>query len=743
MLSVGAPSVGGAGVKPLVKAVSVAPMATSALTLADRQELLRNWYGPGGPTLRGYLNAGDTANFDATLLNYMRTRTNTHYYFEQSDVGGIVSFINGNSSLGNQRTTKLNRANDIVAHKFPDSVGSSSYTVQLPAGTVDWIHQPSSSVTTNTDFLYTLNQQFFWEELAMAYRLTGGSQYITELKNQLESWSAQYTRPTSWDDWIRIRPKWDLFTTSNRVKSWIYAYNMVLNSADWTPYANTEFLHRLLIQGQFMATTTKQYELTNNKATGHWTALYTIALLFPEYKDSASWLTTSTTKMFDVLNAQFRSDGIHMEQSPGYHGGAMGGFFDVYKLAELNGTPWSGPQMRRLRNIIEGFYQLLSPDGTESAISDTYRQQGSTFFTRASIWFGDTRWPRGRPRLDDVWWLGVTEATALLGNPTVPPLSGRGGTAYYPVSGYYVSRSGEDADARQVIFDAGPKGGDHGHYDLLNFEFYGYGKPLIADPGLLSYSSTYATDRAWVISTPAHNTISVDGKSHAASEKGSVAKLTLWSRKGEGVQMAATQYAYAGFAGNPVVARNLWHNRENIMLVTDFAKASTAHLYTQTFNLFTTATTRWDGTSIRTTTGSGDVMLIPLLLPGQTVSARSTILSNTAPPSGTTTGLRFMINQSGSAAATFSTLVVAFDNGVVPDVTAHWVRLPRADRSGIVQIVKDGVPMDLYVGMPDMSVVPNVASPKPASTTTLAMSMPPAVTSFSTMAVKKEMSVLE
>src|SRR5687768_18200942 len=30
----------------------------------------------------------------------------------------------------------------------------------------------------------------------------------------------------------------------------------------------------------------------------------------------------------------------------------------------------------------------------------------------------------------------------------------------------------------------------------LNFELYGYGKPLIADPGLMSYSSAYAADRS-------------------------------------------------------------------------------------------------------------------------------------------------------------------------------------------------------------------------------------------------------
>ena len=70
-------------------------------------------------------------------------------------------------------------------------------------------------------------------------------------------------------------------------------------------------------------------------------------------------------------------------------------------------------------------------------------------------------------------------------------------------------------NARQLTFDAGPNGGGHGHYDLLSFELFGYGRPLISDPGLYTYDSDR---RDWAISTPAHNTISVDGLDRAALE---------------------------------------------------------------------------------------------------------------------------------------------------------------------------------------------------------------------------------
>lgn len=677
--------------------------STPTLTLADRQELLRNWVGPNASQLAADLAASDTTAFDNDLLAYMRSRTNVHYYFDPSDAGGILSFINNDGGLRNQRAAKIAKADDIIAHKFPELVSSTTYGVQLPAGTVDWINQPASS--TNSEFRYTLNRQFFWNDLAMAYRFTGDAKYITELKTQLDSWSRQYTRLSNPDSWIStdVRPKWDLFTTSERVKNWMYAYYMVQDTGGWDGYSNTMFLHRLLIQGDFMSRTTKTYDLTSNKATGHGTALYNLGMMFPEFKQGAAWQAQGQTLMFNALDTQFRADGGHYEQSPGYAGGAMTGFFDSFRLAAANGQPWGSKPTRKLRNVIEAFYQMLSPDGVEEALSDTYRSQGSTFFTRAAVIFNDSRWPKSRPRLDDIWTLGTAASTPLLTAPTTPTsLPGRGGTAYFPDSGYYETRTGDDSNARQLIFDAGPKGGDHGHYDLLNFELYGYKKPLIADPGLVSYSSDYASQRAWAVSTPAHNTISIDGLSHAASEKASTAQLTLWSRKPGGVQMAATQYAYSGFKGAPVVARNIWHDRGDVFLVVDFASASASHTFTQSFNMFTNNTSKFSGGKIHTATGTGDVMLQPLLTAGQTTSAKNVTLSNTAPPAGNATGLRFAITQGGRSAV-LATLMVAYNGGAVPNVSARWLRMPTLARAGQIEVTNNGVSTVVYFAYPDLT----------------------------------------
>ncbi|MEZ0264280.1 MAG: hypothetical protein ACAI43_06105, partial [Phycisphaerae bacterium] len=100
LLSASAGVSGGAPVVAQPAAVRATPMAgTPTLTVADRQELLANWIGPNAAALQSYLTSGNTAAFDAELLNYMKTRTNRHYLFDPADATGIINFINADGGL--------------------------------------------------------------------------------------------------------------------------------------------------------------------------------------------------------------------------------------------------------------------------------------------------------------------------------------------------------------------------------------------------------------------------------------------------------------------------------------------------------------------------------------------------------------------------------------------------------------------------------------------------------------------
>src|SRR5687767_11877315 len=79
------------GSAPKATASIVKPLAAGpTLTLADRQELLRNWQGSNLAQLTADLNSGNTAAFDQHLLDYMKTRTTADYFFAPSDATGIL-----------------------------------------------------------------------------------------------------------------------------------------------------------------------------------------------------------------------------------------------------------------------------------------------------------------------------------------------------------------------------------------------------------------------------------------------------------------------------------------------------------------------------------------------------------------------------------------------------------------------------------------------------------------------------
>lgn len=667
----------------------------SALTLADRQQLLRNWAGPNAAKLWARLDAGDVDAFDYRLLEYVRTRAGPSFFWKTQDLPSDVAFAK--AELSNQVKSTVALADQVLAGYFPEQTTSDPYTVKLPAD-FSWKDQPDT--TDNPEFLYSLNRQGYSLNLAMAARFTGQGKYTDEIVRELNSWSIQQRQLKNPDAWSDAGPGWWLLDTAYRADNWLWTYFTVVDTPQWTPAANTLFLHRLLLHGDFLYRVTPR-DAANNWTTTHARSLLSIGVMFPEFAQAARWSAGGRELLFEALEANFRPDGGHVEQSPDYHGGVVADLLEPYLLDQINGITWPAAQAKLLENAADAYYQLLSPDGTQPALSDSFRDNGMQVVRRAGIILGDDRWPQARPRMHDVFLLGPAKLAKSVQGSDTPTLAGRGTAYALADSGYYVMRSGEDRAARQLIFDAGPKGGTHGHLDLLNFELFGYGRPLIADPGVLRYDDS--ADRAWAVSTPAHNTISVDGKSHAAIERlrGGRIVVDQWDVGRDAIRVTAHHAGYADLAGAPAVARTIWYDRDDTFLVVDWGAAASAHTYTSSFTLPGLQVSKFRGGRIRSTTGKGDVMLQPLLLDGQSVAVETRFTSSNPPPNERDPAVRVAYSQAGTA-ATLATLVTTYSGSTPPDVRAQWLRLPRKGRSGRIEVVRGGVSEIVYVSPPEM-----------------------------------------
>lgn len=678
---------------------------SEVLTKGIRQELLNHWTGSNKAELQAKLDANKPGAFDGLLLNYMVTRGGNTFFWNTADVAGIRDFVTAPNIA---TSTPIARADSIVDHMFPNGA-TSSFDYDMGDGEIDW-----STVGDNREFVHVLNRHNYWQDLSQAYVFTQDAKYVNELIAQLSSWSMQFPGLADPNTWETANPPWLPLDAAHRSDNWAWAYQHVLGSSGWTADANTLMLYKLYQHGDFLRRVTP-YPLASNRALYEAQGLIGIAHLVPEFDHAADWKSYGRNLLFGAMDAQVNDDGGHAEASPGYMGQIISALLETYWLDKKKGeqSAWPAARLDKLENASKAYVELLSPDGNLAALSDTYRSSSDGFWLPARIVLANTTdFPAAKPRLRDVWLFGTDVAQANIDAPVAPDMPARANTFSLPQSGYHVMRSGSDADARQVTFDAGPHGGIHGHYDLLSFELFGYGAPLISDPGLYTYDTS--ARRNWAVSTPAHNTISVNGVNHAALEgvgNPGIQSSGMMETAG-GYQITASHRAYQGLLGSPVVTRSLWFDGSGVMLVVDWGESATPHLYTQSFLLpGTNSNAGLEEGWVKTNNTGGNVKIQSLTVPltSQQAAGRQYQISSGGPNVFTSNNpddtialdaTRFYINQPSSTFAGFASLITTYQGASVPDITANLIGSITPAGSFQVQIVRDGVAAETVTFQP-------------------------------------------
>jgi hypothetical protein len=685
-----APPAASEEIKGTMTASASAP--SDILTLSDRRELLTHLSPPLAASLAKTLRHTGAAAFDATLLKYMIRRPGPSYFFNGRQLTRI--FANESFRQVFDLAKAVERADAVLQHRFPEQISATAYDVQLPEQ-IDWDAQPVT--TDNPNFLHGLNRQSFWKDLGIAYRYTGDGKYVRELVSQLESWSAQTPALKNPDDWQASSPHWWLLDASERASNWTFAYMMVLGSPDWTPAANTLFLKKMWEHGDFLNRVTPS-SFKKNRTAFHAAGLYELGLIFPEFTDAAAWEYHGTDMTFRTLAAQFYPDGGHVEETPSYGMFTLNSLLGSYQLAVLNNRDyWTKNRRKLIQNGVESIFQLLDSSGRLPALSDTYRSSTvGRFFNRAAVMLNDSRYAfTGGINLEDLLAAGGDVKFSVdSGN-----LNDRPDSYALPDSGYYVMRSDRGG---QVVFDAGPKGGGHGHYDLLNFELTAGAVIPIPDPGPYTYDDSPERQRA--ISTPAHNTISIDGLNHEALEGAHNPKIVVddFSLAADEGRITAHHDGYDYLPGAPTVGRTLWIDRTQnvlpIVILIDWgvSRNNQAHTFTSSLNLSTTSITQTaPGDFDMGITRTNRMRVQTLLQPGQSASIADTFVTNEPPPDDKTPAKQFSVSQTGTSALFVTLASLYIPGGFTPSQPAS-IALDTPHRKG--------QPVRLRLTMPDGTV---------------------------------------
>lgn len=344
------------------------------------------------------------------------------------------------------------------------------------------------NLSHDREWLILLHKFYYAVGLGMAYHETNDVRYAEKWVDLTSSW-------------IRTVPL-DFLPSDvagRRIQNWIFAHYYFVNTT--LPSCVTPDFYRSFIGSLHQQVSYLRDHVTpaRNHRTLELCAIFLASVVFPEFAESAEWLRWSKDELVKNIQSDLQPDGVHCEQSTDYHHLVLKNYLWINKLARLNRIEMPDAFDQLIRKALDFALYAHRPDGLIPALSDgdsrcflDLLQQGYELYGGEDLLYVASQGTDGQP----------------------PSTRSKGFTA----SGYYVLRSGwgdqHDAyqDERYLIFDCGPLGaGNHGHLDLLNFEAYAYGRPLIVDPGRYTYDETGPINwRVLFRGTASHNTVLVD-----------------------------------------------------------------------------------------------------------------------------------------------------------------------------------------------------------------------------------------
>ena len=258
-------------------------------------------------------------------------------------------------------------------------------------------------------------------------------------------------------------------------------------------------------------------DVNGNHYLSNGVGLLFLGMLLPDATEAPAWRKKGAQIVWGELWSQVHADGVDFEQGIGYQGLVLEFWYSTLILCERNGVEVPAGVRERLERMFDFVYAYTRPDGTFPQIGDnddgrlaglddeppgSHRRHlavGAVLFDRP-----EWRAAAGDAVETALWLLGPD---ALAPAPQAEPIDSRA----FKDGGFYVLRSPESV----MVVDAGEVGmrgiGGHGHNDVLSFDLWAAGAPVLVDSGTYTYTADPAA-RQRMRATAAHNTVRVDGQ---------------------------------------------------------------------------------------------------------------------------------------------------------------------------------------------------------------------------------------
>lgn len=373
---------------------------------------------------------------------------------------------------------------------------------------IDYINRDRSS---DVKTVWELSRLQWLLPCGQAFCLTGDERFASAARNVIEQWieGNPYALGVNWGVTMEA---------ALRILSWTWLLKACGRSKAWADERyRGRFLSALYLHGVFTEKFFERSDVNGNHFTADAAGLVVIGALFGTGADAPRWCRSGVADLEHDIALQVYPDGVDFEASTAYHRFVAELFLVGAMAAQANGDRVSEVYRGRLAGMARFTAAYMRPDEVAPLWGDNDDARALSFGGQS---LRDHRYLAGLiglflndpavialahgPRSEAAWWFGVPEATRLPEQGANQPSQG------FVNGGVYIMTD----DRNHVFIDCGPFGlagrGGHGHNDLLSFEAFLDGVPLVTEAGCYVYTAdNESRDRDR--SSFSHNTPVVDG----------------------------------------------------------------------------------------------------------------------------------------------------------------------------------------------------------------------------------------
>lgn len=340
---------------------------------------------------------------------------------------------------------------------------------------------------------------------AKVYWGTKNEIYVRSYMEVYSSWLAAHPCPGSTENGYVIpsknalRDMWTDLQATSRVMDQISVLDYYINSESFTPDFLTHFLVAYADAVECIRANPYHEQLSNHRLY-EIQAVFTAAVMMPEFKAAQEWLTEASEDIESQVHMQFADDGVLVEMDPGYHIPMIAIFYDSHRIASANDKLDAFPEdyrtclvkaVRFVRDLaypdysLEDFNDVRSSSWNKSTLTKNFRKYQEMFPDDPTLEY----WASGFSS-------GVAPEEML---------------SKYTTTGWYMLRNGWTKNSTMLImknnYNVKPDGGIWWHCQPDNgtISLYHNGRHFLPDAG--AYTYTNGADRDAFRATAMHNTL--------------------------------------------------------------------------------------------------------------------------------------------------------------------------------------------------------------------------------------------